>query len=792
MIPVRGTNTVLKLWEDGGRHASVSRDAGRTWRELQTPETVLNLRFARFDPMLHGEPSIPAGLAAGSDSELHIVQFETPIIEEFKHDLKVLGAQRYQPLPHQGFLVRMDRATAAQVAAKEYVRWVGDFHSAYKLEPEILDMIVSGQQPAPSYYDVVMIDSKKDRARTLAAIQRVGGIAQPDSGMGIMQVATLTLPQVVQLAADNSVQWIGRLGKAETDIDQARIQGGANDLETLTGIDGKGLAGMIMEGVYRTHPEFAARAPYRQAPISVPVGNATAARGTGHGTSTAGEVYARGASPLYKGLTPFSQMLYCNYNWVINTNRRKSVTALGITMGEMYETASWGYSRSTNYGTRSAEMDDIIFDLDIPITQSQSNSGGTPSRPQAWAKNIIAVGAVQHRNTANPLDDGISGASTGPSADGRVKPDLCAYYDAIRTTSGSTGYTTGFGGTSGATPIVNGYAGLTAQMFAEGLFGHPAAPGYQQISAHRSHYTTVKALLINTAYHYAARQLGGWPRARHIQGWGFPDVKNMYDLREKMIAVDEEIVLVQGQARDYLVYVPANTPNFRATMTHRDPPGTSTSLIHRINSVDLRVTAPGGVSYWGNNGMLASHNTSPGGVANDRDTVENVFVPGPVAGVWRVSVQATTIRQDGHPATGVDDTSFALVVSGIAGSRNKDHAILDLDSTGPGNFTVSLTSLPAGWTSGWTVFSATTNGILGNGNFLGVEADGLSVASLLAPVGSMFNFLNTPGVYPNVTFRFPAAVALAVSGLEFDAAAVLFDSSGAVIGVSNTDRVKVQ
>ncbi len=128
-IPVRGTNTLLKLWEDGGRHASVSRDGGQTWRELQTPETVLNLRFARFDPMLHGEPSIPAGLAARSDSELHIVQFETPIIEEFKHDLKVLGAQRYQPLPHQGFLVRTYSvaATCAAVARSLRTRkpWCG-------------------------------------------------------------------------------------------------------------------------------------------------------------------------------------------------------------------------------------------------------------------------------------------------------------------------------------------------------------------------------------------------------------------------------------------------------------------------------------------------------------------------------------------------------------------------------------------------------------------------------------------------------------------------------------------
>ena len=42
-----------------------------------------------------------------------------------------------------------------------------------------------------------------------------------------------------------------------------------------------------------------------------------------------------------------------------------------------------------------------------------------------------------------------------------MKPDLCAYYDAIYTTGGSaTTYTSSFGGTSGAAPMVSGAAAL--------------------------------------------------------------------------------------------------------------------------------------------------------------------------------------------------------------------------------------------------------------------------------------------------------------------------------------------
>ena len=78
----------------------------------------------------------------------------------------------------------------------------------------------------------------------------------------------------------------------------------------------------------------------------------------------------------------------------------------------------------------------------------------TTSRPQAWAKNVVSGGAVQHYDTLTRDDDSWAGgsASIGPAADGRIKPDLCFFYDDTYTT-----YTTGtgygeFGGTSGATP----------------------------------------------------------------------------------------------------------------------------------------------------------------------------------------------------------------------------------------------------------------------------------------------------------------------------------------------------
>ena len=238
-----------------------------------------------------------------------------------------------------------------------------------------------------------------------------------------------------------------------------------------------------MEGIDANHPDFAAT-PQREKPIAI-----DAPASTSHGQSTFGIVFGSGAGNAKgKGILFNGQGYYTNYDFVYNGDPTQStrgtryelVGRLVKDQKIMFETASWGYDRTLDYGARSAEMDRLIFDHDIPITQSQSNACSKDSRPQAWAKNIISVGAVYHYDNINPLDDKWKGdsfsyASIGPAKDGRIKPDLVAYYDEIFTTGMGTSYTT-FGGTSGATPIVAGYLGLTLEAYTNGLFKQLSHP----------------------------------------------------------------------------------------------------------------------------------------------------------------------------------------------------------------------------------------------------------------------------------------------------------------------------
>lgn len=810
LILLPGSNSRIRIREATGE-AFYSRNAGTNWDKLQRISHDMRLHFSRFDPLEDGEPDVPTLLRSPASSRLRIVQFETQILSELRDGIIAAGAEVMRYLPDQAYLVRMDAAAEASIEALPYVRWVGDYHTAYRLEFQILELLQGGAEAVGSQpYNVMMVDPKGDRAGLVTRLNETGIKVVNPNGRGILLVAEMTPNQLRLMAGDDAVLWIDRLTEVGTDIDIARIQGGANHIEAVAGIDGKGMSGFVMEGAWPGHVEFVARPPYREIPYSIGSGSFD-----GHGQNTAGEIYAKGVRPDAKGLMPFAQMGYCNAGFVSGNDNRISVTTEAIASHKVtVETASWGYARTTLYTSRSAEMDNIVFNLDLLVTNSQSNAGGTSeprgSRPQAWAKNVLSVGAFRHYGTADPSDDvwlepGLSGGSIGPAEDGRIKPELSAFYDGILTTD-APGYNSSFGGTSGATPIVNGYAGLTTQMYSLGLFGNPgaksASDGIAEVTPwkllynFRPHFTTVKALMVNSARQHDFSGLSH-DMTRVHQGWGMPSVEDLYENRQGMLVVDENFVLSELESRMFQVYVPAGTPEFRATMVYADPEAVPGSQVDRINSMDLIVISPAGVQYFGNNGLNENMFSTPFGVANDLDTVENIWIQNPTPGSWTVTVRAAAIRQDGHLETPDDmDMDFSLVVSGLAGHSNMERATLDLRvwpelGAAPGSFSVRVDNLPANWVEGFTFFSNRAIHQRGLGNYHGLEIDALFNIIFAQPLaeGNVFHFTNQGNdAYPYVDFDFPSSMSNALRGVTFDAIAVFLDGNGKIVEMTNVDR----
>ena len=659
LIGVPGSTTVLALWSERSAegaltpHYAVSFDGVEVDRVRATSYAV-RLWHGEFEPAL-GAPAVADVLRARPDSQLFLVQFETQPLPEFLDAVRALGAQVHKFVANHAYAMRMDVTTRTAVEALPFVRWTGELHPAYKLEEHARANLAS--LPLDQIYNVQVFEKGPAQKGIVAArIRAIGGVVMREDSGAFLLRAKLAPSELVQVAGWDEVHFIDRWGPYEADMDIVREGSGANFVESTLGFTGTGVRGEVIDtGFDLAHVDLQGTLVHGPAP-SV----------TSHGTSTAGIVFGDGLGDANgRGLIPDGQAIVVDWSDVNTGPTRYTHTGELVTFPwfAVFQTASVGSPQISTYSTTSADTDTALFDFNILHFQSQSNTGSTLSRPQAWAKNIISCGGIRHNDNASDADDcwncGPTSASTGPASDGRLKPDLAHYYDGTLTATCCGSSYTNFGGTSGATPITAGISGIFFEMWHEGVFGNPTGGS---VFASAPNMTTSKAMLINTAHQWTFSGASHDLR-RTRQGWGRANAKNLYDARDDFLIVDETDVLQVFQSTSYDVAVGAGEPEFKATLVYADPAGNpAVQSQHRVNDLTLKVTSPSGTVYWGNNGLDAGNWSTPGGVANTVDTTENVFVQNPEPGSWTVEVSADEINEDGHVETPGMDVDYALVV----------------------------------------------------------------------------------------------------------------------------------
>ena len=276
-----------------------------------------------------------------------------------------------------------------------------------------------------------------------------------------------------------------------------------------------------------------------------------------------------------------------------------------------------------------------------------SSAAGFPNfrsvLPPSTAKNVITVGAVDA--DTNAMTDF---SSWGPTASGRLKPDIVA--PGCRLISdGESGIVSaipakGIGrmcGTSMATPVVTGVVSLMIEKMVK--------LGQTKTSVFPSTY---KALLI-----HGAEDLGR-PGPDFEYGYGrvrLPATLNLMDDKAFLQATIKR----EGEVQSYEIQVAPGASEIKATLVWDDRPTGVFSDETLSNDLDLVLVSPSGQTN-----LPFVLNAVPGKEtelaqpAVDRlNVVEQVLVRQPIVGIWRIEVRASKV---GSPTGG---QTYSLVSS---------------------------------------------------------------------------------------------------------------------------------
>lgn len=261
----------------------------------------------------------------------------------------------------------------------------------------------------------------------------------------------------------------------------------------------------------------------------------------------------------------------------------------------------------------------------------------------ASGKNTIAVGAI---SASLGL---VSFSSTGPTRDGRIKPELVARGFNMTSTLPNGGYGV-LSGTSMAAPVVTGIAALVVEQWKRTFGG--ANPGAEAL----------RVMLIHGARDLATPP--GNPGPDYAYGFGVVDAKSSVDTIIEDGGTGNRIkrgTVTQGATIEY-TFTLSTLSSPRFTLGWMDPESLPFPARALINDLDLRVVGPEGTTFL----PFVLNPADPAAAAtrgvNTRDNIEQLIMENAVPGVYRVQVAGSAIAT-------TSPQSFVLASSTALGAQ---------------------------------------------------------------------------------------------------------------------------
>jgi Subtilase family/FG-GAP-like repeat len=722
---------------------SAANDTNFGQSEYKRLETTVNFPAKNIEPLNLANVS---SLKTTNGRDYYVIQFGGIATDKWLNSLRDAGIEIVQYIPHQAFIVYSDSKSIKMAQKHSKVRWVGNYSGDDKISSELSEQISAAlgksllrqdlsslevDKNGRSVFDIAIfsresLPSVSQKIESIPNAKLRNKIDLPNSFFDILRVE-MSLNDVSKVAMLSSVFRIDPYFAPRLEDERAAQIVAGNYLSNFSlsgpgynplsqfGVNGQNVTVSVVDdgvsipgngGFYVTSGN-ASNAPLRGAASGATGGhghiNASIIAGdTPFGTFDGlGYNYGLGVAPKANVLN--IPLLVSGYTGTEANTLEDTVNSVGVNGQRGFiSNNSWGAGTNGNsYDSLAGLYDGLVQDATtagtidpILVVFSAGNSGASGLTRPKMSKNTIATANAENIRTelvasVDNIDDLSNTSSRGPATDTRIKPDIAAPGTVI---TGSRAGTCGSvsscfdgnhaysSGTSHAAPQIVGVASLFTQWWRNQNAGTYPSPAL------------VKAAIINTG-----REMNGNLTTAAIpngnEGWGRVNMKFMLNTGVPMKYVNQTTDFLDvGNSSTITGKVADASKPIRVTLVWSDPPGTTNPAL--INDLDLNVTI-GGSTYKGN--VFSAGTSIIGGTADNRNNVENVWIPAGVAAGTPFSIQISASALNGNGILGNSDSTdqhFSLVAYNFADNGSK---FVDFDGDGKTDISIFRPTLGQWW-----------------------------------------------------------------------------------------------